>query len=98
MEQASLLVYDSERKLWHREDELRAEGFVCKGGELYCLSAEGKLLSMHGESGEKETGFSLAGGDRRAGAADPGAQEADDTAAAGNAARAGDNGDGVGQL
>ena len=54
---ASLLVYDSERKLWHREDELRAEGFVCKGGELYCLSAEGKLLSMHGESGEKETGF-----------------------------------------
>ena len=54
---ASLLVYDSERKLWHREDELRAEGFACKGGELYCLSAEGKLLSMHGESGEKETGF-----------------------------------------
>ena len=54
---ASLLVYDSERKLWHREDELRAEGFACKDGELYCLSAEGKLLSMHGESGEKETGF-----------------------------------------
>lgn len=54
---ASLLVYDSERKLWHREDELRAEGFACKDGELYCLSAEGKLLSVHGESGEKETGF-----------------------------------------
>lgn len=50
----TLLVYDSERGQWHREDDLRAAEFACKGGELYCLTAEGRLLSMHGESGEKE--------------------------------------------
>ena len=52
---ASLLVYDSERKLWHREDELRAEGFACKDGELYCLTAEGQLLAMKG-AGETHEG------------------------------------------
>ena len=56
-DEASLLVYDSGRKLWHREDELRAEAFACTDGELYCLSTDGRLLSMHGESGEKETDF-----------------------------------------
>ena len=53
----SLLVYDGGRKQWHREDGLRAVSFACKGGELYCLAEDGKLWSMHGESGQKEEAF-----------------------------------------
>lgn len=56
-EAASLLVYDSERRQWHREDGLRATAFVGSGGELYCLASDGKLWSMHGQSGEKENDF-----------------------------------------
>ena len=54
----TLLVYDSERSQWHREDGLRAVGFACKGSELYCLGTDGKLWSLHGESGEAEESFS----------------------------------------
>ena len=57
-EEPTVLVYDSEKGQWHREDKLRAVEFACKGGELFCLAADGRLLSMHGESGEKETDFS----------------------------------------
>ena len=56
-EAAPLLVYDSERRQWHREDGLRATAFVGSGGELYCLASDGKLWSMHGQSGEKENDF-----------------------------------------
>lgn len=57
-EKASLLVYDSGRRMWHREDALRAVDFACKGTELYCLSTDGKLWSLHGESGQAEESFS----------------------------------------
>lgn len=57
-EKASLLVYDSARRMWHREDALRAVDFAGKGTELYCLGADGKLWSLHGESGQAEESFS----------------------------------------
>ena len=37
-----LFVYDTQRKLWHREDGTDAAGFAYDGG-LYCLTSEGKL-------------------------------------------------------
>ncbi len=56
-EKPSLLVYDSGRRMWHREDALRAVDFAGKGTELYCLGADGKLWSLHGESGQGEGSF-----------------------------------------
>lgn len=57
-EKPSLLVYDSARQLWHREDALRAVDFAGKGTELYALGADGKLWSLHGQSGQAEETFS----------------------------------------
>lgn len=57
-EKPSLLVYDSARQLWHREDALRAVDFAGKGTELYALGADGKLWSLHGQSGQAEGTFS----------------------------------------
>ena len=45
---ASLLVYDSERKLWHREDDLRAVGFAVNGGVLYAMTGAGDILALKG--------------------------------------------------
>ena len=42
-----LFVYDVEKKMWHREDQLQAEAFCSCRGELYC-SANGKILTMLG--------------------------------------------------
>ena len=53
-EKPSLLVYDSARQLWHREDALRAVDFAGKGTELYALGTDGRLWSLHGQSGQAE--------------------------------------------
>lgn len=50
----SLLVYDSRRKLWHREDGLRSAAFAETENDLYCLSTDGKLWSLHGATGTAE--------------------------------------------
>ena len=57
-EKPSLLVYDSARQLWHREDALRAVDFAGKGTELYALGTDGRLWSLHGQSGQAEETFS----------------------------------------
>ena len=57
-EKPSLLVYDSARQLWHREDALRAVDFAGKGTELYALGTDGRLWSLHGQSGQTEETFS----------------------------------------
>ena len=57
-EKPSLLVYDSARQLWHREDALRAVDFAGRGTELYALGTDGRLWSLHGQSGQAEETFS----------------------------------------
>lgn len=57
-EKPSLLVYDSARQLWHREDALRAVDFAGRGTELYALGTDGRLWSLHGQSGQAEGTFS----------------------------------------
>lgn len=51
-----LLVYDSRRRLWHREDALQALGFACRGGDIYCLRADGALLRLRSDA-EREENF-----------------------------------------
>ena len=48
-----LFCYDTRRKLWHREDDLRCQSFAVCDGELFCLT-EDKILSMQGKSGVLE--------------------------------------------
>ena len=49
-----LLVYDTRRRLWHRQDDLQALAFAGGTGELYCLAKDGRLLSMLGSHGTQE--------------------------------------------
>lgn len=50
----SLFVYDTARRLWHREDDLRGECFCPCRGELYVIDRDsGKILALLG-SGEPE--------------------------------------------
>ena len=42
-EGAEILVYDTEKNLWAREDETEAAGFSSCGGALYLLDADGGL-------------------------------------------------------
>lgn len=49
-----LLVYDTRRRLWHRQDDLQALAFAVGTGELYCLAKDGRLLSMLGSHGTQE--------------------------------------------
>ena len=46
-----LFAYDTEKGLWHREDDLAASILCSCGDELYCATGEGKILTMLG-SGE----------------------------------------------
>ena len=47
--QSVLFVYDIERELWLREDELRVTDFARVGGELYAVSG-GELLALLGST------------------------------------------------
>ena len=46
---AALFVYDIERELWLREDELHATDFARVGSELYAVS-DGELLALLGST------------------------------------------------
>ena len=50
----SLFVYDSSRRLWHREDDLQVKSFCYCGNTLYALDASGCIHTMDG-SGAKDT-------------------------------------------
>lgn len=42
-----LFVYDAAKAMWHREDNLHADGFCSWAGELYCIDHDsGKILTM----------------------------------------------------
>lgn len=46
-----LFVYDTRRKLWHREDSLKAKMLCSSGGDLYA-GVEGEILCLTGPSQE----------------------------------------------
>ncbi len=46
---SSLFVYDTQKGLWHREDERRAIGFCRDGGCTWCLFDDGGLWAVSGE-------------------------------------------------
>lgn len=51
-----LFVYDTAKKVWHREDDLRADSFCSCREELYCIDHDSKkIITMLG-SGTKEAG------------------------------------------
>ena len=53
----SLFTLDTERGIWYREDALHALYFAEAGGELYCVDADGALLTLGGSAGEREGAF-----------------------------------------
>lgn len=50
-----LLVYDTQRKLWHRQDTVEVMDFVRQDGVMLLLCRDGRLLDTAGEVGTKET-------------------------------------------
>jgi len=50
-----LLVYDTARGLWHRQDDADIMAFTVCDGALYGLARDGRLLDMTGGSGRQET-------------------------------------------
>lgn len=51
-----LLVYDTRRGIWEKEDDTHAEYMVRLGEELYLLEESGKLLGMTGRAEGKSEG------------------------------------------
>ncbi len=41
-----LFVYDTQSRLWHKEDDLQAIGFAYAEDNLYCLADDGKIWAM----------------------------------------------------
>lgn len=54
----NLFVYDTQRKVWHREDATQAVGFAFWGGGLHMLTSDGKLWRIDGNAGTKEAPLS----------------------------------------
>ena len=52
--QWDLYVLDTERGVWHRQDESHVLSFAELNGELYALMSNGLLYAMNGSEGEKE--------------------------------------------
>ncbi|MBP5720420.1 MAG: hypothetical protein J6W82_05090 [Bacteroidales bacterium] len=55
-----LFVYDTVKGLWLREDNLHALCFAKVRDELWCMSADKKLIAMYGSTGTAETTVSWA--------------------------------------
>lgn len=50
-----LFVYDTAKKMWHKEDNLHADAFCSHRGELYCIDADARnIITMFG-SGMEDT-------------------------------------------
>ena len=47
-----LYVYDLEKGVWHKEDELQAAFLAYGEGQLYCINTEGKLFTIAGNREE----------------------------------------------
>lgn len=56
----SLFVYDTQKGLWHREDDTQAVDFERYAGNTWCMDASGKLFvtgTISGEEGAEEADF-----------------------------------------
>jgi hypothetical protein len=53
-----LFVFDTEKGLWHREDDLAAYLFCSCGDELYCATEDGRILTMLGSGQSYEQNVS----------------------------------------
>lgn len=50
-----LLVYDTAKKLWHKEDDLHADSFCAYQGELYCVNHDTRnIITMLGSGQQDE--------------------------------------------
>lgn len=50
-----LIVYDTAKGMWHKEDNLQADAFCSCGGELYCIEHNTKkIITMLGSGNEYE--------------------------------------------
>lgn len=49
----SLFVYDTAKRMWHREDELQVTEFCHCRGDLYALTS-GKILNLTAQDGDEE--------------------------------------------
>ena len=56
--ETELLVYDTQKRLWHRQDNTAAVAFARWNGEMTILCSDGRLLDTSGTLGTAETGFS----------------------------------------
>ena len=56
--ETELLVYDTQKRLWHRQDDTAAVAFARWNGEMTVLCGDGRLLDTSGTLGTAETGFS----------------------------------------
>ena len=56
--ETELLVYDTQKRLWHRQDDTAAVAFARWNGEMTVLCSDGRLLDTSGTLGTAETGFS----------------------------------------
>ena len=51
-----LFVFDTRRKLWHKEDSLRSAGFCACRGQLYCVDAANRnIITLFGGEEAEET-------------------------------------------
>ena len=56
-----LYVYDTVRNLWHKEDKLHAKLLCACREDVFCLTEDGRLLSLLGTTGQKEKAVSWMG-------------------------------------
>ena len=49
-----MFVYDTQRGIWHREDDTHATGFAALGDELFYIDAAGRIMAENGTVREKE--------------------------------------------
>ena len=56
--ETELLVYDTQKRLRHRQDDTAAVAFARWNGEMTVLCSDGRLLDTSGTLGTAETGFS----------------------------------------
>lgn len=54
----SLFVYDTEKRLWIREDSAEVLGFASSGADLFFMTPEGSVYSVSGTSGTEENEIS----------------------------------------
>ena len=52
--QYQLFVYDTGKRMWHKEDNIQATAFCSCRGELYAI-ADGKIITMLGSGAQEET-------------------------------------------